>query len=159
VSDARSGPSYFWLSAAVAAALDQLTKHVVYDRVTDSREIIPGVFYLTSDQNKGVVWGLFNGWPFAVFVVGILAAAFVVYYYHRHSGGSRLEATAWGLILGGAIGNLIDRGTVGHVKDFISVRIAGWPWPTFNIADACITVGAFIIIWFFLFTKAEEKAK
>lgn len=158
---ARVSPriGWFWLSCASAFVADQLTKVLVYGRLLESREItvIPGFFYLQRARNHGVVWGLFGSWPKAVLIIGVIAAAVVVFYFHRYAGNSRLEASAWGLILGGALGNLIDRALFGYVKDFIKVDIHTYQWPNFNIADSCITIGAGIVAAYFLFAKPPQN--
>ena len=148
------------MSCGLALVLDQLTKFTIFEALVDSRRItlVPGVFSLAPARNTGVVWGLLDQWPLLVLVVGLAAAALVLFYFYRYSARTKPESVAWGLILGGAIGNLIDRATVGHVKDFIEMGFAGWSWPTFNVADACITIGACIIIGLFLFGKSPETA-
>ncbi len=155
----------FWAAAAVALAADQATKWTIYvilDMRSSSPEItiIPGFFYLKAAANTGVVWGLFGAWPAAVAAVSVIAAGVVVFFFHRYAGPSRLEALAWGAILGGAFGNLVDRLRFGFVRDFLDFRIAGWSWPTFNIADACITVGAIFLLLTYAFagTKPEKPA-
>lgn len=155
------GTSIFWLCAATALVLDQATKFAIYHNLTDSREVtvVPGVLFLSAAQNRGVVWGLGREWPIVVFALGILATIGVLVYFHRYCRRSTVESVAWGFIFGGAVGNLVDRATnAGEVKDFIKLVIAGWPWPTFNVADAFITAGAAIIAIVILTTKTPEKA-
>ncbi|MHC4711801.1 MAG: signal peptidase II [Planctomycetota bacterium] len=155
----------FWATAAVALAADQATKwaiFVILDRTASPEiTIIPGFFYLKAAANTGVVWGLFSAWPAVVAAVSVVAAGVVVLFFHRYAGPSRLEALAWGAILGGAFGNLIDRLFYGFVRDFLDFRIAGWSWPTFNIADACITIGAVYLLLTYAFagSEAEKSAK
>ena len=152
----------FYGLAALAVAVDQVSKRVIFDCQTDSLEVtlLPGVFLrLISTGNPGVVWGLLGSWPQMVFLGGILAAALVILYFHKYGHKSRWETAALGLILGGAGGNLIDRATIGHVRDFLDVRIANYHWPTFNAADAFITVGAGILIGFFIFAGGESGPK
>ena len=105
--------------------------------------VLPGIFHLTYLRNPGVAFGLFKGWslPIALattaLVLGLLASAL------RRERSSRLVNTAMGLILGGAVGNLIDRVRVGGVIDFLDFRV----WPVFNVADTCITLGAILMAW------------
>jgi len=114
---------------------------------------MPG-FALTHIHNRGIAFSLFaSGGPLTrmllhlvIFTSVVIIAAMVV----RHGHHSRLGGLAFGLILGGAVGNLIDRVLYGAVVDFIHVwaKIGGrtWSWPDFNIADAAITVGAVLLV-------------
>jgi len=157
VSQRASRPLVFWAAAMVATGIDQITKLAIYQRLSGPWDIIPGVLVLRPDQNTGVVWGLFNRWPLAVFIIGILAVALVTVYFLRQPQHAILESAAWGLIVGGAVGNLVDRALVGHVKDFIIVQFHGWSWPTFNAADTFITIGAILAIWYLSFAKRPKN--
>lgn len=151
----------FWTAGAVTFAADQLTKWLIYGRILETRDvtIVPGFFYLKASQNTGVVWGLFGRWPAAVGLMGLGAAGLVVFFYYRHAGRSRLEGLAWGIILGGAAGNLLDRAFLGHVRDFLDLTVAGFSWPTFNVADGCISVGAVYLILSYAFARHEEPSE
>jgi signal peptidase II len=152
----------FYGLAALAVAVDQVSKRIIFDHPIDSREVglLPGVFLrLINTGNPGVVWGFLGSWPQVVFLGGILAAALVILYFHKYGYKSPWEAVALGLILGGAAGNLIDRAAIGHVRDFLDVRIVTYHWPTFNAADAFITMGACILIGFFIFGGGESSPK
>jgi signal peptidase II len=88
---------------------------------------------------------LLRSWPHVVTVLGIAVTAVVVYYFHRHAAKSLVQAAVFGMILGGAIGNLADRVLFGQVRDFLDFRIFGYMWPTFNVADTCVSVGAVML--------------
>lgn len=158
----------FWVAGILAAAADHLTKWAIYEKwlgSVESRtvEIIPGFFYLITAENTGVVWGLFRHHPGLVVVAGFVAASVVVFFFHKYGGSSKLEALAWGVILGGAVGNLADRALSGHVRDFLDFKIASWSWPTFNVADACISLGAVVLVLRYIIAPAaagegEEEA-
>ena len=158
----RASPAWrwFWIWAGGVMAADQAAKWTIYENLLSSREtvLIPGFFSLMRARNSGVVWGLFAGRPVLVVAAGVVAAVVVVVLFGRYAGSSRLEAAGWGMILGGAAGNLIDRGIYGYVRDFLDFRIAGWHWPTFNIADTCITIGAlFVILQYVLGAQAAGQ--
>lgn len=142
-------------------AADQLTKWLIYERMLEARDvmIVPGFFYLRASRNTGVVWGLLGRWPAAVGLMGLGAAGLVVLFYYRYAGRSRLEALAWGIILGGAAGNLLDRAFFGHVRDFLDFSVAGFRWPTFNVADGCISVGAVYLVLSYAFAGREEPSR
>ena len=129
---------------------------VFFDRVTkvffskilslgESISIIRHVLHMTLVHNTGIAFGLFKdqGAVFIVIpIIAIVLLAYNIFYYKSNEEKlSRLYIIAFSLILGGAIGNLIDRIIYGHVVDFIDFRV----WPVFNLADSAITIGAFII--------------
>ena len=126
---------------------DRLTKLFFSDLLADgeSLPVIRNVLHMTLVHNTGVAFGFFKdqGIVFIVIpVIAIFLLIFNIYYYRRNDQAlSRIYIVAFSLILGGAIGNLIDRIVYGHVIDFIDLRI----WPVFNIADSAITIGAIII--------------
>jgi len=140
-----------WLALALLVLfLDQLTK-VVIERAFDYGDVRPvtGFFSLVLTYNKGAAFSFLasaSGWQaeFLTFV-GIAASVFIFYLLARH-GHQRLFACALALILGGAIGNVIDRLAYGHVIDFLDFHWRGWHWPAFNLADSAIVGGAALLI-------------
>ena len=146
----RSGLAWLWLSALVIL-LDQLSKLAVMDKLTAYRDVIPltGFFNLVHVHNTGAAFSLFAdqpGWQ-RFFFLGIAAiASIVILHLLKKTTGRPLFAIALALILGGAIGNVIDRAVYGHVIDFLDFYLGAWHWPAFNIADAAITLGAVCLI-------------
>lgn len=147
----RSGLSWLWI-AVVVVVLDQITKLMVIDRLVAYVDVIPltGFFNLVHVHNTGAAFSLFAdqpGWQ-RYFFLGIAAvASVVILYLLRKSSGQPLYAIALTLILGGAIGNVIDRALYGHVIDFLDFYLGTWHWPAFNVADSAITVGAVMLVW------------
>lgn len=140
-----------WLSiAAVVIVLDQLTKLVVL-RVFDLGDALPltDFFNLVRVHNTGAAFSFLagaGGWQRWFFVgLGAVASVFIVWML-RTQGHQRLFAWSLSLILGGAIGNVIDRLLHGYVVDFLDFHSAGWHFPAFNVADSAITVGAVLLI-------------
>ena len=127
--------------------LDRATKVYFLDLLDfgESIPLIPDVFHLTLVYNTGMAFGLFKDFGMVFIVIpfiAIILLVFNIYYYRRNNDAlSRTYIVAFSLILGGAIGNLIDRIHYGHVIDFLDFRV----WPVFNIADSAITVGAVVI--------------
>jgi len=146
----RNALTWLWLSGLVLA-LDQLSKLAVIDRLTAYVDVIPvtGFFNLVHVHNTGAAFSLFAdqpGWQRGFFVTVALVASGIIVYLLRKTAGRRVFSVALALILGGAIGNLIDRALYGHVIDFLDVYVGAWHWPAFNVADSAITVGAVLLI-------------
>ncbi len=147
--------SRFYLALLVAClGLDQLSKQwIVANFYYGERlPVIPGVFDLTHVRNPGGAFSLFADHASEyrlVFFIGttLLAIVLLMLFFRRLEPEARLSAGALGAILGGALGNLIDRIAYGEVIDFLDVHLwGGYTWPTFNVADSCIVVGVAILI-------------
>ena len=141
---------WLWLAAAIVA-VDQLTKFAILRSFSfgERMAVVPGLFDLTLVYNRGAAFSFLAnaaGWQRWFFtVLGLGAGAFIVWLLARH-GSQRLFSLALALILGGAIGNVIDRVARGQVVDFLLVYWQRWHWPAFNVADSAITVGAVLLI-------------
>jgi signal peptidase II len=140
-----------WLSlAALVLLADQATKWLVLQTMPLG-EVIPitGFFNLVHVRNPGAAFsfladaGGWQRWLFTLFALGVSA---LLIFMMRRAPEQRLFCFAAALVIGGAIGNLIDRLVFGEVIDFLDFHWQGWHWPAFNIADSGITVGAFLII-------------
>jgi signal peptidase II len=140
-----------WVAVAAAVVLiDQLTKFAI-ERAFNYGDVkaVTGFFNLVLTYNKGAAFSFLasaSGWQ-AHFLtgIGIAASLFIVYLLGRH-GQQKLFALALGMILGGAIGNVIDRVAYGHVIDFLDFHARGWHWPAFNMADSAIVGGAMLLV-------------
>ncbi|MEE2677966.1 MAG: signal peptidase II [Myxococcota bacterium] len=138
----------------VCVCTDQLTKYLVETHLHfgDQRTVIDGFFYLTHVRNPGAAFGLGAGWP-AAFRIGFflsvsaVAVGIILSFFHKLAPGDRLSALALGCILGGAVGNLIDRLRYQEVVDFLHFRLwQGYSWPDFNFADSFIVVGVALLV-------------
>ena len=135
-----------WISLAVLLA-DLGTKILVVETLPQysTRGVIPGFLNWTHVQNRGVAFGLFNALgslgPPILIAAGAVALVVVAIYFKQTDPRNRLLLWALALILGGALGNLIDRAFTGSVTDFIDVYVGTYHWHTFNIADSAISVG------------------
>jgi signal peptidase II len=142
---------YWWASFAVLAA-DQLTKALVRAKlpIASSVTIIPSFLDFTHVQNKGVAFGLLNdvnlpfkgGLTSALAMVALVGIGFYARHIRREEWAARLGLS---LILGGAVGNLVDRLRVGYVVDFVDAYVRDWHFWAFNVADASITIGAILV--------------
>jgi signal peptidase II len=133
------------LVASGVAVVDQLSKHALKGLLAEKGgiEVIPGFFDLVTVWNTGVSFGMFGGdgalppWLLSAVAVAISIMLFV--WLQRVV--LRWTAVAIGLVIGGAVGNVVDRALWGAVFDFADFHIGGWHWPAFNVADAAIVVG------------------
>lgn len=141
-----------WLGVAfIVLVLDQITKIMVSGEfVYGESRPVTSFFNLVLVYNKGAAFSFLaseTGWQRYFFTaMGIAAAFFIIYLLKKHAG-QRLFSWALSLVLGGAIGNVIDRVLYGHVIDFLDVHVGGWHWPAFNIADSAICIGAVLFIY------------
>jgi signal peptidase II len=128
--------------------MDQVVKRVVVDAMEmgQSIDVVGSCVRLTRTSNTGGAFGLLRGrgnWFIVVSIIAALAIAALSRQIVR--GGRRIERLAFGLILGGALGNLIDRIRLGAVIDFIDIGGSGYRWPAFNVADSAITIGVTLL--------------
>ncbi len=138
--------------AALALALDQLTKFVVRQTL-EWHYSWPayGFFRFTHVQNTGSAFGLFQGNNIPLLIVSLVGVAVLAYIYRTQERPGLLMRTSIALMLGGALGNLVDRIWQGHVTDFIDIG----PWPVFNLADSSIVVGLAILAWVLVLNRDQ----
>ncbi|MGE5027194.1 MAG: signal peptidase II [Betaproteobacteria bacterium] len=153
---------FWWLAlSAVVVILDQMTKQWVTQSL-GLREIIPVMpsFNLVLAHNTGAAFSFLagaGGWQRGFFIgIAVVAAVVIVHLLRKHHG-EKLFSLALALILGGALGNLIDRTRLGHVVDFLDFYVQNWHWPAFNVADMAITAGAGLLIWDSLKKPARQE--
>jgi signal peptidase II len=141
----RAGPL---AAAAAIVILDRLTKTAVERSISmwETKTLIPGVLNLVYTRNRGAAFGVFTDLPDpwrGILLIGVSSAVLV--YIARLMMTSPVNRWPLALVLGGAIGNLYDRVVFGSVTDFIQVFIGSYEWPSFNVADSAITVGAVLL--------------
>lgn len=145
----RSAWRWFALALGVVLA-DQITKALVLARFSLGERLeLTGFFNMVLVYNKGAAFSFLSdagGWQTPALIVFALAAIGIVGTFIVRSPGRAMLCCGLGLILGGALGNLIDRLRFGQVVDFLDFHAAGWHWPAFNVADSAITVGAALLI-------------
>ncbi len=141
-----------WLGvSAGVVVLDQASKHLVRDLLTNASAIrVTPFFDLVLILNPGAAFSFLSsaaGWQRELFIgIALGASALIVYLMRKHAA-DRVFCAGLGLILGGAIGNVIDRLLLGAVVDFLYFHLGEYYWPAFNIADSAITCGAGLLIW------------
>ena len=144
---------YFGISLAVVL-LDQITKAVVLARIPlhDTIPVIRGFFDLTNVRNPGAAFGMFASFSsparatILTLVAGSVFLSVLAWSLSSPATLTRLQ-TALALVLGGAVGNLIDRVRFQSVTDFLRFYVGRWEWPSFNVADSAISVGVVLLAW------------
>lgn len=133
---------------AVTLVVDQLTKFLVvkYMTIGQSISVIDNFLYITSHRNEGAAWGILQGKMIFFYVVTLIVVGVVIVWISRLDiKKEKLLVIALSLILGGALGNFIDRVMYQHVVDFINTYIFGYDFPIFNIADSALCIGVFLM--------------
>ena len=146
----RMGFAWLWVSAVVVAA-DQLTKWLATTSIAlHERIAVLPFFDWTLTYNRGVAFSLFNdgqGWQrYGLSAFALLVAGAFTYWMAHLERRERASALALSLVIGGAVGNVIDRLRLGHVVDFALIYWRDWSWPAFNLADSAICVGAVLLV-------------
>ncbi|WNV04963.1 signal peptidase II [Candidatus Methylospira mobilis] len=142
---------WLWL-AVLVVVLDQLSKRMVDGsmQLYQTIELLP-FFQLTYLRNHGAAFSFLSdagGWQRWFFIALSVAASIgISVWLKKLNAGRQREAIAWSLVLGGALGNLIDRVAYGYVIDFLDVFYQNWHWPAFNVADSAITVGVMYLLY------------
>ncbi|WP_079709381.1 signal peptidase II [Paraliobacillus ryukyuensis] len=148
----------YYAIAFVIIVIDQLTKWwvVANMELRESIPVIENFFYITSHRNTGAAWGILAGRMSFFYIITIIVIIFVAYYIQKFAKDSMLTGISLALILGGAIGNFIDRLFRKEVVDFFDVYIGNYNYPIFNIADSSLVVGVILVL---IATFMDEKKK
>jgi signal peptidase II len=157
----RSLPNLLLMAGVIG--LDQLSKAMVA-RWLDLHEyvsLIDGLLSLSHVRNRGAAFGLLSDWdlPYQSLLLSVLSIAALVaiaVYFFRLPSAARLPRLALALVLGGAVGNLLDRVRLGYVVDFIHVYWRQHQWPDFNVADSAITIGVTLLVLDILRSPGHE---
>jgi signal peptidase II len=155
---------YMFLPALAVILLDQISKHMIVRAlgVHETVAVIPGLFDLVHVRNRGMAFGLLNrpGMDFTLYIlvaVTIGVILFMLYWFTRIDRDGRV-IFGLSLIMGGAVGNLIDRLRLKEVVDFLDFYIGTHHWPAFNLADSAITVGALWVAVHIIFLQPSTKS-
>ena len=136
--------------------LDQASKYSVINYLNKDIEVINNFFYLIYTKNNGAAFSILTGKRIFLIIITLLIIGSLICYIIKNEISSKIEILAFSLIIGGSLGNLIDRVVRGYVVDFISVKILGYHFPIFNIADTLICIGVFILL--IIQFRKERKA-
>lgn len=157
-SESRLAAAYIPLLgiAAIVIAVDQVVKALVTAKLSGGTrvDVLGGLLTLDYTENRGAAFGVFQsgGWLFVT--VALLVAAAILLYYPRFQLGGMPGRLGLGLILGGAVGNLVDRIRLGYVVDFVDLH---W-WPVFNVADSAIVVGVIVLSLYSLLSPTTRQS-
>lgn len=145
----------FFLIIMATLVVDQVSKYLVQINMLrgESIPIIAPIFYLTYIQNPGAAFGILANQTLFFVVVTVIVIGGILLGYRYIPFANEPIRVALGLIMGGALGNLIDRLRLGRVVDFLDFRV----WPVFNLADTAIVLGAGILVWFVWKSGGEEE--
>lgn len=147
--------------ALLIVGLDQLSKWWIVEYVMNPPQIleVTSFFNLVLTHNRGVSFGMFAAGSeiekWALVGVAVVISLFLVRWLWQAR--EALSIIALGLIIGGAVGNIIDRILIGAVVDFLDIHVNGWHWPAFNVADSAICIGAAGLIFESIFSKEDPK--
>ncbi|KGE18090.1 signal peptidase II [Paenibacillus wynnii] len=138
----------YYLIALIVFLIDQGTKYLIATRLELQEQIsvIGNFFLITSHRNRGAAFGILEGQRWFFYVVTVVVVIGIVWYLNKVRKTQKLLPTALGLVLGGAIGNFLDRLVSGEVVDFLQLNFGSYTFPIFNVADSCIVIGVALII-------------
>lgn len=138
----------YYIIALAVILLDQWTKALVVKKMDlyESIPLIDSFLYLTSYRNKGAAWGILQNQMVFFYIITVIVVLGLIYYLHKHIKDQLFQGVAIAFILGGAIGNFIDRLFRKEVVDFIDVMIFSYDYPIFNIADSFLVIGVIMIL-------------
>ena len=150
------------ISAGLVIIFDQLTKYLIFNYLPlyDAITIVPGFLDITHLHNPGVAFGMFssnhsNIQQLVLMSASLIAVCVIFYFYNQTQKEYRYMQLGFALILGGALGNFIDRFRMGKVVDFIDIYIGQYHWPAFNVADSAISIGIAIFIYHMVFKRPD----
>ncbi|ALQ69472.1 lipoprotein signal peptidase LspA [Bacillus thuringiensis] len=138
----------YYVIALFVIVIDQISKWLIVKNMElgTSIPIIDNVLYITSHRNRGAAWGILENKMWFFYIITVIFVVFIVFYMKKYAKTDKLLGISLGLILGGAIGNFIDRVFRQEVVDFIHVYIFSYNYPVFNIADSALCIGVVLII-------------
>ncbi|WP_270573349.1 signal peptidase II [Bacillus glycinifermentans] len=149
----------YYILALFIIAIDQLTKWLVVSNMVygESIPVIGSFLQITSHRNTGAAWGILAGQMWFFYIITTVVIIGIIYYIQKHAKGQKLLGISLGLMLGGAIGNFIDRVFRQEVVDFIHVTIVNYHYPIFNVADSSLCIGVLLLFVQMLLDGKKKK--
>jgi signal peptidase II len=152
---------FYYLIAIFIILIDQVTKWLIVTKMHlgESIPVINDILYITSHRNRGAAWGILQGQMWLFYVITVIVIVAIVYYIQKEAKGKWLLGVSLAFMLGGAIGNFIDRLFRKEVVDFIHTYIFNYNFPVFNIADSALVIGVVLLMIQMLRDEKEAKEK
>ncbi|MBN6887086.1 signal peptidase II [Cytobacillus horneckiae] len=153
---------FFYIIALLIIALDQLTKWLIVKNfsIGESITVIEDFLYITSHRNTGAAWGILEGQMWFFYIITVVVIVGIIYYMQTQAKGKWLLGVSLAFILGGAVGNFIDRVFRKEVVDFVHTYPFGYNFPIFNVADSALCIGvAMMMIQMILEEREAKKEK
>jgi signal peptidase II len=152
---------FYYLISLLVILLDQITKWLIVSRMEygESIQIIDNILYITSHRNRGAAWGILQGQMWLFYVITLIVIVGIIIYIQKAAKNKWLMGLSLSLMLGGAIGNFIDRVVRKEVVDFIHTFIFGYNFPVFNIADSALCIGVILLMIQMFKDERESKEK
>ncbi|WP_430002761.1 signal peptidase II [Metabacillus fastidiosus] len=152
---------YYYLIAILIIGIDQWTKWLIVAnmKLGESITVFENLLYITSHRNRGAAWGILEGQMWFFYIITAAVVIGLVYYMQKYVKNNVLMGISLSLMLGGAIGNFIDRVFRGEVVDFIHTYIFSYNFPIFNVADSSLCVGVGLLFIQMILDGKKEKEK
>jgi len=150
---------FYYIIALLIILLDQLTKWMVvhYMKLGESIQVIENFLYITSHRNRGAAWGILQGQMWFFYIITVIVMLGLVYYLEKEGKYNKLFGMSIALMLGGAMGNFIDRVFRKEVVDFVNTYIFTYDFPIFNVADSALVIGVGLMMLHMLREEREAK--
>ncbi|WP_210609861.1 signal peptidase II [Priestia flexa] len=150
---------FYYMIALAIIIFDQLTKWIVVKEMElgESIPVVENFLYITSHRNRGAAWGILEGQMWFFYAITIVVVIGLIVYIRKINKADKWLGVALGLMLGGAIGNFIDRVFRQEVVDFVNTYIFTYDFPIFNVADSALVVGVGIMFILTLFEGKQKK--
>jgi signal peptidase II len=152
---------FYYILALIIIIIDQVTKWLIVKsmQLGESITVIDDFLYITSHRNRGAAWGILQGQMWFFYIITVIVIIGIIVYIQKFAKGKILLGISLGLMLGGAIGNFIDRVYRKEVVDFVDSYIFGYDFPIFNVADSALVVGVGLLLLQMLREERETKEK
>ena len=152
---------FYYLIAVLIILLDQVTKWLIVAKMQfgESITVIKDFLYITSHRNRGAAWGILQGQMWLFYAITVVVIIGIIYYMQKAAKGKPILGISLALMLGGAIGNFIDRVLRKEVVDFIHTFIFSYNFPVFNVADSSLVIGVALLMIQMLREERETKEK
>lgn len=149
----------YYVLALIVIITDQISKWFIVKEMEQSESIvvIKNFFSITSHRNKGAAWGILENQMMFFYIITLVVVIGIIYYMQKYAKENALLATSLGLLLGGALGNFIDRLFRNEVVDFLDFKIINYNYPIFNIADSALFIGVVILIIYVIIDERKNK--